>query len=134
VPVLFYNLLLSQIRGMVEESIYINEVLETMRTPNYEGRAVTFDISWRTYNRHSKTGGKHKYAENAKLVMQEKQIDPHSVFALKNFKTSEKKKEVIKKNPNHYEHKTRNIRLESGEVKKIHYRYIETFNGKKVLY
>ena len=119
---------------MPEETIYINEVLEIMRTPNLEGRAVSFDLSWRTFNKNSKAGGKHKYEENAKLVMQEKPIDPHSIYALKNFKASDKKKEVIKKNPNHYEHKTRNIRLENGDIKKIHWRYIETFNGKKVLY
>jgi len=132
-PVLFYQLLLLQFSGMVEESIYINEVLEIMRTPNKEGRAVKFDISYRTLNRNSKTGGKLKYFENAKLVMQEKAMDPHSIYALQNFKPSEKKK-VIKKKPNHYDQKTRNIRLENGEIKKVHYMYIETFNGKKVLY
>lgn len=132
-PVLFSNLLLDQLSGMAEETIYLNEVLEIIRTPNKEGRAVTFDISFRTFNRNSKTGGKLKYFENAKLVMKEKGIDPNSVYALQHFKPSEKKK-VVKKNPNHYDQKTRNIRLENGEVKKLHYMFIETFNGKNVLY
>jgi len=132
-PVLFYNLLLGQLSRMAEETIYINEVLEIMRTPNLEGRAIPFHITYRTFNRNSKTGGKWKSHKNAKLVMKEKGIDPHSVQALLHFKPSEKKK-LIRKNPNHYEHKTRNIRLENGEMTKIHYKYIETFNGKNVLY
>ena len=114
---------------MEDETIYINEVQEIMRTPNEEGRAVKFDITVRTLNKNSKTGGKLNTYENAKLVMKEKPLDP---LAHLKFKPSEKKK--VKKNPQHFPNKTRNIRLESGEIKKIHYNYIITFNGKKVIY
>ncbi len=104
-----------------------------MRTPDEEGRAVKFDITGRTLNKNSKTGGKYYEFNEAKLVMKEKGLDPHSIYALQNFKPSEKK-ETIKKNPNHFSQKTRNIRLEDGSIKKIHYKYIDTFNGKKVIY
>lgn len=104
-----------------------------MRTPNAEGRAVLFDISFRTFNRNSKTGGKMKHLENAKLVMKEKGLDPNSVYALMNFKPSEEKKERVRKNPQHFQHKTRNIRLENGEIKKANILFIHSFNGKKVI-
>jgi hypothetical protein len=103
-----------------------------MRTPNAEGRAVKFDISVRTLNKNSKTGGKLNEYTQAKLVMHEKGLDPNSIYALQNFKPFKDKKE--KKNPQHFSNKTRNIRLENGDVKKIHINYIINFNGKKVIY
>ena len=117
---------------MAEETIYLKEVLEIMRTPNSEGKAVKFDISVRTFNRNSKTGGTLNSYENAKLVMKEKGMDKDSIYALQHFKKPKTPK--IRKNPQHFENKTRNIRLENGEVKKIHIRYIISFNGKKVIY
>ena len=113
------------------DTILMRDVLKIMRTPNEEGRAIPFDISWRTLNRNSKTGGAFRSAQNAKLVMKEKGIDPNSVYALQHFK---KKEKVNKKNPNHFSNKTRNIRLESGEIKKIHILHIIEFNGQKVTY
>ncbi|TQI71809.1 hypothetical protein JM79_2758 [Gramella sp. Hel_I_59] len=115
------------------ETISRAEVLKIMRTPNEEGRAVPFDISYRTFNRNSKTGGKMVHLENVKLVMKEKGLDPDSVYALKNFKPSEEQKEKIRKNPNHFGNKTRNIRLENGKVTKIGILWIKEFNGKTVV-
>lgn len=37
------------------------------------------------------------------------------------------------RNPQHYKNSTRNIRLLSGEIRKIHIRLIREFNGKTVL-
>ena len=131
--VLFSETLLPQI-SIMAETVFLTKVLEAMRTPSSEGRAVPFDISYRTLNRNSKTGGKLKYHENAKLVMKEKQLDPHSIQALRHFKPSAEKKNTARKNPQHFTNKTRNIRLENGEIKKIHINHIITFNGKKVIY
>lgn len=117
----------------MEETMYLNEVLREMRTPNDEGRAVKFSIAVRTLNKFSKTGGKMNRYESAKLVMQEKTDGPDSVYALQNFKPGEKR-EINKKSPRHFENKTRNIRLDNGEVKKIHILHIMEFNGKKVIY
>ncbi len=102
-----------------------------MRTPNKDGRAVPFDISVRTLNKNSKTGGKLNTYRKAKLVMKEKGLDPNSIYALQHFGP---RKEVIKKNPQHFTNKTRNIRLENGEIKKVQINHIITFNGKKVIY
>lgn len=102
-----------------------------MRTPDTNGRAIPFDISYRTFNSNSKTGGKMKYYENAKLVMKEKS-EKDEIRALK-FKPSEEK-EINKKNPQHFKNKTRNIRLEDGGITKINVKFIHTFNGIKVIY
>lgn len=116
----------------MNKTVFLKEVLETMRTPNKEGRAVRFDISVRTLNMQSKTGGKLNRYKNAKLVMHEKGNDPDSIYALQNFKKNNR--ERIKKSPRHFENKTRNIRLEDGSVKKIRILHIIEFNGKKVIY
>lgn len=116
----------------MNETIYLNEVLQIMRTPSSEGRAVKFDISYRTFNKNSKTGGKLKYHVDAKLVMKEKPSEKAAFYAL--LKKPSRKKEVFRKNPNHFSNKTRNIRLENGDITKIHIKYIITFNGKKVIY
>tara|TARA_B100002049_G_C15820242_1_gene266641 strand:+ start:140 stop:493 length:354 start_codon:yes stop_codon:yes gene_type:complete len=116
----------------MKETVYLKDVLEEMRTPNKEGRAIKFDIAVRSFNKYSKEGGKFYRYENAKLVMNEKGNDPDSIYALQNFKPSEKR-EIIKKNPNHFTNKTRNIKLENGGIKKINIKYIIEFNGKHVI-
>ena len=39
-----------------------------------------------------------------------------------------------RKNPNHHENKTRNIELQSGQIKKLNFRLITKFNGLEVIY
>ncbi len=38
------------------------------------------------------------------------------------------------KNPNHWDNKTRNIRLQNGQIRKIHIRFIKSFNQAQILY
>ena len=113
------------------DTILMRDVLKIMRTPNEEGRVIPFNITWRTLNKNSKTGGAFKRAENAKLVTKEKGIDPNSIYGLQHFM---KKIKATKKSPNHFTNKTRNIRLESGDINKIHILHIIEFNGQKVMY
>ncbi|MFC4230571.1 hypothetical protein ACFOW1_01625 [Parasediminibacterium paludis] len=40
---------------------------------------------------------------------------------------------ALKKNPNHYDNSTRNIKLPNLQKRKVHLRLITTFNGKTVL-
>ena len=40
----------------------------------------------------------------------------------------------VKRNPRHYENRTRNLELQNGETKKIHIRLITSINGKKTHY
>jgi len=41
---------------------------------------------------------------------------------------------VARKNPNHFDNKTRNLSLPSGDKRKINIRYIIEFNNQKVIY
>ncbi|MBT0607641.1 hypothetical protein [Aequorivita echinoideorum] len=116
----------------MQQTVYLNDVLEEMRTPNKEGRAIKFNMSVRSLNKNSKTGGKMYHYENAKLVMEETPLDPLGIKALQMLPSE--KRETFKKSPNHFKNKTRNIRLEDGSIKKIHIKHIIRFNGKTVIY
>lgn len=46
-----------------------------------------------------------------------------------------KQRPKVRRNPNHFENKTRNIKvLPQGDIKTINIRFIIEFNGKKVIY
>tara|TARA_R110002124_G_scaffold193013_1_gene360283 strand:- start:10 stop:360 length:351 start_codon:yes stop_codon:yes gene_type:complete len=116
---------------MLAETIYLKDVLQQMKTPDKDGQAVPFSMKTRTLNRYTKQGGKLKTYPEARLVMKEKQERITDVIALRSMAPR-----VIKerKNPHHFDNKTRNIRLANGEKRKIHIRYIIDFNDKKVIY
>lgn len=113
-------------------TIFLKDVLQIMKTKNKDGFLIPFSIKFRTYQRFSKTGGKLKHYEKAKLVMQEGNTnDFNTVDALR----VKPKKKTARKKPNHFENKTRNIKvLPSGKIRKINIRYILEFNGKQVIY
>lgn len=117
---------------MAAQTIYLQEVLKQMRTLDSNGRAVPFSIAVRTYQRFSSTGGKMKRWPNAKMVVKEENPNADSILSLRQ---KPKQRTVLKKNPDHYKNKTRNIKiLPQGDIKKINIRCIIEFNGKKVIY
>jgi len=115
---------------METANIFLRDVLETMRTLDPNGRAVPFSISFRTLNRQSKTGGRLKEYPEAKLVIKEENKKSDSIASLR----YPKRQVTIRRRPNHWDNKTRNIKLPNGEIKKILINHIITFNGKKVVY
>lgn len=115
----------------MQNTIFLKDALEIMRTPDKDGRAIPFNISVRTFNRNTKKGGKLKTYENAKLLMNEKGFDKDSIQALKRLP---KIKPTHRKNPQHFQNKTRNIKTPDGEKRKININFIIDFNGKKVIY
>lgn len=116
----------------MEKVVYLSEVLKKMSTLDDQGRAVPFSISFRTLNRYSKTGGKLINYPKAKLVIKEDFKDKNSI---KSLQTKPLPRTNIKRNPNHWENNTRNIKvLPQGDIKKIHIKHIISFNGKKVVY
>ena len=121
----------SQLAYMLAEIIYLKDVLQQMKTPDKDGQAVPFSIKVRTLNRFSKKGGKLNTYPEARLVMKEKQERITSVNALRSMAPRVLKE---RKKPNHFDNKTRNIRMPDGQKRKIHIRYIIEFNGKKVIY
>mgnify|MGYP000536602619 CR=1 FL=1 len=120
-----------QLAIMLQETIYLQDVLQQIKTLDASGRAVPFSIKVRTLNRYSKTGGKlHTYPQ-AKLVMKEENPNVNSVNSLR----YKPKPKTSRRDPKHFENKTRNIKvLPQGSFVKIHIRYIIEFNNKKVIY
>ena len=78
---------------------------------------------FRSFNLQNKTGGKLISYEDAVLLR-----PPAKKGAVR------LADETPFKNPNHWENRTRNIKLKNGEIKKIHIIFIEEFNGKKVVF
>ena len=84
---------------------------------------VPFSLKIRSFNLQNKTGGKLISYEEAVLLR-----PPAKKGAVR------LADETPFKNPNHWENRTRNIKLKNGEIKKIHIIFIEEFNGKKVVF
>lgn len=90
---------------------------------------VKFSIQVRTFNSQNKTGGRLVKYENATLLM--KPEKKQKVFnPMEHLYRSDR----VRKNPNHWDNRTRNIETESGQVKKIKILYITKFNGLDVVY
>lgn len=113
----------------MENGISFNEALKIIDQTDKLGNAYPFDVSFRTLQRNSKTGGK---------LITYKQVVKHRA---KNFKHNKASllKEVqtgtrTRKNPNHKKNRTRLLELQNGDKKKIHIRLIDTINGKKMHY
>lgn len=117
---------------MSQQTIYLQDALSAMKTLVFVGRAVPFSIKIRTLNRYSKTGGKLLFFEQAKLVMAEENPNVNSINSLR---TVSNQVATTRRNPNHFENKTRNIKiLPQNKIQKIHIRYIIQFNNKDVIY
>lgn len=68
----------------------------------------------------------------AKMVIKEQFPNHDSIESLR---TKPKRLTNVRRNPNHWDNKTRNIKvLPQGDIKKIHINHIIEFNGKKVVY
>lgn len=121
-----------QLAIMSQQTIYLQDALTAMKTLDKDGRAVPFSIKVRSLNRYSKTGGKLLFFEQAKLVMAEENPNANSINSLR---TISSQTSTQRRNPNHFDNKTRNIKiLPQNKIQKIHIRYIIQFNNKDVIY
>jgi len=93
------------------------------------GNPVKFNIAVREYNRQNKMGGRLRRYRKASLLMLPKKNRLSEIERLKH-----KRKVVAEKKPNHFLNRTRNIKLATGEIKKINILLITEFNGQKVVY
>lgn len=105
-----------------EETVTLEKMIDHMDS------GQSFSIAFRTCNKQKGTGGEYVfYNECIKHGHQTKD-------ERKQRRESGVPKQMIFRNPNHYENSTRNImRASSGELVKIHIRLIRRFNGKIVL-
>lgn len=109
--------------------IFLRQVLEEMKTIDSKGNAISFDIEFRTFNKNNKGGGGLKSYKDAKLLIGKK-LKGKAFDPMKHFYRIEK----ARKNPNHWQNKTRNIELASGQIRKLNILYITKFNGLEVIY
>ncbi len=100
----------------------IREVLQDMKRLDENNNPVPFSIVVRSFSQQKKTGGELISYPVATLMQQGKK---RSLISLASG--------LDEKNPNHWENKTRNIKV-SGEIKKINILFIIEYNGCKVVY
>jgi len=101
---------------MNSKKIFLKDALIEMRKLDERKNPVPFSITVRTYNRQNRFGGKLCTYMGATLMQQPRY------------------KQEFEKNPNHWQNKTRNIKLNDGTIKKICILFIVAFNGKEVIY
>lgn len=109
--------------------IFLRQVLEEIKKTDSNGNAIPFDIEFRTFNRNNKMGGVLKKYQGAKLLIGKKLKGKPFIDAAHFYR-----QERARKNPNHWENKTRNIELPGGQIKKINILFITKFNNLEVIY
>lgn len=113
----------------MSETIFLSEALKIIDRQDKIGGAIPFDLTFRSLQRNSKTGGKLYTYEQVKKYRKKKY--EHSETAMLNAVQSGERPQ---KNPNHFANRTRNLELQNGEIKKIHIRLIISINGKTIIY
>jgi hypothetical protein len=109
--------------------IFLRQVLEVIKKTDANGEAIPFDIEFRTFNRNNKMGGVLKKYEGAKLLIGKK-LKGKPFIDVEYFYRQQR----VRKNPNHWDNKTRNIELPGGQIKKINILFITKFNNLEVIY
>ncbi|ALU74339.1 hypothetical protein AUW17_05365 [Tenacibaculum dicentrarchi] len=111
------------------KEISLKAALAIMDQKDKEGNAFPFDITFRSLQRNSKTGGHlYNYAQVKRLRPKIGKSTKASL--IKAVQSAEK----TKKKPDHFVNRTRNLELQNGEIKKIHIRLIISINGQNIIY
>ena len=113
----------------MEKGISFKEAMAIIDAVDTNGNAIPFDVSFRTLNRNSKTGGRLITYKQVKKT-QSKLSLPSKSYLLHQVTTPS----GIKRKPNHFKNRTRNVVLQNGEKRKIHIRLITSINSKKMHY
>lgn len=114
---------------MKVDFLKLSEALKLMKRVDNEGELIPFNCSVRTFNRNSKKGG---------TLLNIKQC----ILLPLSFGDSKKNNSVqslgfksnAQRNPNHFEHKTRNLKLPNGNTKKININFLISVNNIPVIY
>jgi hypothetical protein len=114
---------------MNSQVVFLKEAVKIIGLRDREGKPFPFDLRYRTFNSQTKQGGKMVDYKGAKYLPDANpnalpSLAPEAVFA----------RDKSSRNPNHFDNRTRNIELPSGEIKKIRIDFIIEINGDKVIY
>ena len=112
------------------DTISFSDALKIIEQKDAEGFPIPFNISYRTLNRNSKTGGRLVTYLGATILTSLPKQRNSSAAVLMDLQTPSK----FSKAPDHFKNRTRNIHKPNGEIAKVHIRLIETMNNKKVVY
>ena len=113
----------------MEKGISLKNAVAIIDMVDASGNAIPFDLTFRTYQKFSKTGGKLlRYNQVKKLRSKKSTPSESSMLVAVQSPTG------VKRKPRHYENRTRNLELQNGEIKKIHIRLITSINEKKIYY
>jgi hypothetical protein len=114
----------------MNDAMNLELALRIMDAKDENGYPIPFNIAFRTLQRNSKTGGRLVTYYGATILTSlpkqkksKNQILKELTLPLQN-----------RKNPNHFENRTRNIQKQNGEIAKIHIRLIDSINDKKIVY
>jgi hypothetical protein len=114
---------------MENGTITLSEALEIMRRRDSTGRLIHFNITWRTFSASNRTGGKYRAEDGVTcLVPGKKNADT----TINIYNLLEEVKAT--KDPKHYKHFTRNIKLPCGSKRKVNILFIISINDQKVIY
>lgn len=121
----FYKALLRNVKLLklvnYETTVTLKAMLEAIDT----GRP--FSIGWRTCNKTKHTGGEYIFLENVVK-------HSHQTKAQRKLQLAAGNAPLVRRNPNHFENSTRNIRrLDNGDIITIHIRLICRFNNKQLM-
>jgi len=114
---------------MKNDVFTLNEALKEITSKDVFDQYIPFDMEYRTFNATSKKGGKLKRYVHVTYLPEANHT--------KDFKhTKENIMDMVtaEKNPNHFENRSRNIRLEDKSIVKIKIDFIISINHKKVIY
>ena len=109
----------------MKDGISFAEVIKTIDRVDKEGRPYPF----RTLQKNSKTGGRLVTYKGVKKYVPQK-FQKSKASQLKDVQELP----GIKRNPNHFENRTRNLELQNGDIKKVKIRHIISLNGKIMHY
>lgn len=114
---------------MEGQVIFLKEALKVFSLRDANEKPIPFHLTYRTYNSKMATGGKLKVFENVVYLPSANpsaipSLHPSAVFA----------PDKIQRNPNHFDNRTRNIELPTGEINKIRIDFMIAINGQKIIY
>lgn len=102
--------------------MFLDVILTEMKRLDSNKNPVPFSISYRTYNRQNKSGGKLIREDSATMLQPPK--NPGNV------RLSQK---TPFRNANHWSNRTVNIKTSEGEIRKVNKLFIIEFNGHQVI-
>ena len=115
------------------EFIQLKDALNQMQQLDAKGYPCRFNLVVWNFSETRETGGDEVIYKDICLN------DVHAKIESKVKAQFQRQKPVVAspltpKNPHHFENSTRNVRLPNNQIRKIHIRFIKSFNGKQILY